>query len=232
VYQITYQLKILTTAFMSVVLLNMTLNRYQIVSLGLLTTGVAMVQLANTSDGPDTTSSTKQAADGPGSQSAFLGLSCVLLACLTSGFSGVYMEKVLKKGRPVPLFVRNIQLSFLGLVLGLFAVIVSDGRQVAAFGFFQGYNMVVLWVIILQAGGGLMIAVVMKYADNILKGFATSISIVLSTWISTILFDFRLSPLFVLGAAVVMSAVFLYGYQPKKNGAYLPLSIRDAGRNV
>lgn len=36
----------------------------------------------------------------------------------------------------------------------------------------------------LQALGGLVIAAVIKYADNILKGFATSLSIILSTLIS------------------------------------------------
>lgn len=37
---------------------------------------------------------------------------------------------------------------------------------------------------LLQALGGLVIAAVIKYADNILKGFATSLSIILSTLIS------------------------------------------------
>ncbi len=231
VYQITYQLKIITTAIMSVVLLNKTLNRYQMVSLLLLTIGVAMVQLANSSSssGGEKSGQTQDQSV----QSPFLGLVCVLLACLTSGFSGVYMEKVLKKGRPVPLYVRNIQLSLMGVVLGLFAVFVSDWQKVLENGFFQGYNSIVFYVVMLQAGGGLMIAVVMKYADNILKGFATSISIVLSTWISTILFNFHLTLFFMCGATIVMSAVFLYGYQPKKQkGGYLPLSAQDAGRSV
>lgn len=35
-----------------------------------------------------------------------------------------------------------------------------------------------------QAVGGLIVAAVMKYADNILKGFATSLSIVLSSFVS------------------------------------------------
>lgn len=40
--------------------------------------------------------------------------------------------------------------------------------------------------------GGLVIAVVIKYADNILKGFATSASIMVSTLISYFLLnDFK-----------------------------------------
>lgn len=39
-------------------------------------------------------------------------------------------------------------------------------------------------MLLLQALGGLVIAAVIKYADNILKGFATSLSIILSTLIS------------------------------------------------
>ena len=35
-----------------------------------------------------------------------------------------------------------------------------------------------------QALGGLVIAAVIKYADNILKGFATSLSIILSSIVS------------------------------------------------
>jgi UDP-sugar transporter A1/2/3 len=37
-----------------------------------------------------------------------------------------------------------------------------------------------VYVTILQAIGGLVVAVVVKYADNILKGFAASFSIVTS----------------------------------------------------
>jgi UDP-sugar transporter A1/2/3 len=36
----------------------------------------------------------------------------------------------------------------------------------------------------MQAAGGITVAVVMKYADNILKGFATSLSIILSSFVS------------------------------------------------
>lgn len=43
-----------------------------------------------------------------------------------------------------------------------------------------------------QALGGLVVAVVIKYADNILKGFATSLSIIISALISyLVLNDFN-----------------------------------------
>jgi len=54
--------------------------------------------------------------------------------------------------------------------------------------FFSGYNTYVWGVITLQAAGGLIVAVVVKYADNVMKGFATSISIIISAVISYILF--------------------------------------------
>jgi len=207
VYQVTYQLKIITTALMSRLLLGKSLNQNQTASLGLLTVGVALVQLANTSS----------SGQGPSTgQRPMLGLGCVLIACMTSGFAGVYTEKVIKHGRQVSLFTRNIQLALFGILLGLAGVLVSDLEQVSRNGFFHGYNAMVWFVILTQAGGGLMIAVVMKYADNILKGFATSISIVLSSYLSTMLFDFSLSFLFVVGASIVIGAVFLYGTPPRQ----------------
>ena len=54
-----------------------------------------------------------------------------------------------------------------------------------------------------------------KYADNILKGFATSISILLSVLISwAYLGDVLLTGTFAAGALLVVGATFLYGYSP------------------
>lgn len=50
------------------------------------------------------------------------------------------------------------------------AVWQQDGPKVAEGGFFQGYSTLVWTVITVNAAGGLLIAVVVKYADNILKG--------------------------------------------------------------
>jgi UDP-sugar transporter A1/2/3 len=58
------------------------------------------------------------------------------------------------------------------------------------------------------------VALVVKYADNLLKGFALSLAIVFSALISTILFNFQLTWEFVLGTFLVSISIFMYGCQP------------------
>ena len=79
-----------------------------------------------------------------------------------------------------------------------------------------GFNSLAWTVVVNQAFGGLLVAVVMKYADNIIKGFATSIAIVLSTVLSIFLFGFELKPLFIVGSALVISAVYIYSLPPSQ----------------
>ena len=58
-------------------------------------------------------------------------------------------------------------------------------------------------------------AVVVKYADNVLKGFATSLSILISCAVSAIWFnDISLNLAFILGAIIVLAAVYVYGVAP------------------
>lgn len=56
-----------------------------------------------------------------------------------------------------------------------------------------------------------MVAVVIKYTDNILKGFATSAAIVVTCVLSVFLFDTVLSPKFTAGAALVVASIYIYG---------------------
>ncbi|XP_038069750.1 UDP-N-acetylglucosamine transporter-like [Patiria miniata] len=208
-YQVTYQLKILTTAMFSVLMLSKKLNSNKWVSLVLLMAGVALVQMP-------TESKDQEKIESAPSKNQFVGLVAVLSACFSSGFAGVYFEKILK-GTKQSIWLRNIQLAFFGVLFGLGGVIMNDGQQVMSAGFFQGYNNLTWIVVLNQAFGGLIIAAVIKYADNILKGFATSLSIILSMIVSYYLLnDFIPSSYFFLGAALVISATFLYGYEPSK----------------
>lgn len=126
-----------------------------------------------------------------------------------SGLAGVYFEKILK-GSDVSVWIRNIQLGVFGIFFGIITMIISDGPEVKAKGYLYGYTSMVWTATIVHSVGGLIVALVVKHADNILKGFATSSAIVLSCIVSMLLFDFQLTILFTLGAALVIFSIFLY----------------------
>ncbi|XP_074599546.1 UDP-N-acetylglucosamine transporter-like [Brevipalpus obovatus] len=209
--QITYQLKILTTAIFSVVMLRKRLFPHQWLALVLLFAGVALVQAQQVSG---KTSSNNNV------QKPFIGFMAILIACFLSGFAGVYFEKILKGTAEVSLWIRNVQMSSLSIVFGVLAILFTDLSVIEEKGFFFGYTLLTWTVIILQAGGGLICAVVVKYADNILKGFATSLAIVLSCVVSAYYLDFHPTGQFMSGAFLVIFSVFLYAKQfsPKSSG--------------
>ncbi|KAF7246976.1 CMP-sialic acid transporter [Varanus komodoensis] len=111
---------------------------------------------------------------------------------LSHFLSGVYFEKVLKSS-DTSLWVRNIQMYLSGIVVTLVGVYMSDGAQVMENGFFYGYTQYVWFVIFLSSVGGLYTSVVVKYTDNIMKGFSAAAAIVLSTIASVILFGLQIS---------------------------------------
>lgn len=200
VFQVTYQLKILTTALLSVIMLKKQLSKVQWVALVILFVGVSAVQLQ-----PENISTSKSAVE----QKPVVGLIAVITACVMSGFAGVYFEKILK-GTEQSVWLRNVQLGGIGAVVGYITMEISDGQAVREKGFFFGYDKWVWFVILLQSCGGLIVAIVVKYADNILKGFATSAAIIISCIGSIFIFNFSLSKEFCVGATLVITATYLY----------------------
>ncbi len=92
-------------------------------------------------------------------------------------------------------------------------------------GFFFGYNSIVWINIIVQAAGGLLVALVIKYADNILKGFATSIAIIVSCIASAYLFKTVINLVFAVGTLLVVVSVVLYSYTPPKKVETIPIEV-------
>lgn len=215
--QVTYQLKILTTALFTTTMLGRPLRRLQWAALLVLLVGVALVQLAQSEPG-------KPPPAGSPPQSQLIGFSCALGACVLSGFAGVYFEKILK-GSDVTVWVRNIQMSALSLPLALGTAMISDGAAIADKGLLFGFDSAVWCVVLLNAMGGLLVAMVVKYADNILKGFATSLAIIISCVVSIYLFHFQLTAMFVCGTTMVLSAVFMYSYQPPQTPSLMSMKV-------
>ncbi|XP_050432809.1 UDP-N-acetylglucosamine transporter [Adelges cooleyi] len=203
-YQVTYQLKILTTAVFSVIILNRKLMRHQWIALLVLISGVILVQLNDTNE--------KKTLN---EQNRLLGITAALIACCLSGFAGVFFEKILK-GADISVWMRNIQLSVVSIPLGFIVCFINDWSHINTKGFFFDYDWYIVYLIFLQAAGGLIVAMVVKYADNILKGFATSLAIILTTVFSVYFFETSINILFACGALLVMLSIFLYSYTIEK----------------
>merc|ERR1711920_1001808 len=88
-------------------------------------------------------------------------------------------------------------------------------------GFFQGYNYRVVAVIAMTAFGGLLCAVMLKYAGATHGCFSTAMSIVLTSWMSRVfLSDFSSDALFLWGTTLEVSASLLFALG-------LPSGLRD-----
>ena len=103
VYQVLIQMKIITTALMSEVLLDRKHNKQQWGSLIALFAGLALVQLSLTSG-----SAAAAAAAATGTLS--LGIAAVVVSCLTSAGAGVYYEKTVKGTPDIGLWAFNVRI--------------------------------------------------------------------------------------------------------------------------
>ncbi|GAA5947478.1 hypothetical protein JCM3775_001148 [Rhodotorula graminis] len=120
------------------------------------------------------------------------------------------------------LWARNLQLSVPSLCFSLVGVALCapvsrawakgglGAAATAAQGLWAPFDALVWGVVLNQALGGLLVAMVVRFADSVAKGFATSIAIVLSTLASAALFSLVPGPQFLLGAGLVIASTVLY----------------------
>jgi UDP-sugar transporter A1/2/3 len=197
-YSVGYQSKILTTALFSMFMLGKRFTPAQWLSLVILTVGVALAQL----------STNKDTSDRHNTASGFIA---VLMAAVMSGFAGVFFESVLKSAG-TSVWVRNIQMGVSSILGGCIMMYLSGELPgILQNGFFYGYSPLVWSVIVLQAIGGLVVAVVVKVADNIMKGFAASVSVVTSCILAYVVFnDFHPTWIFFIGAVLVAVSTYMY----------------------
>ncbi|BGO89733.1 hypothetical protein NBRC10512_004388 [Rhodotorula toruloides] len=226
-FQVTYNLKILTTALFSVFLLRRRLSARKWLALLFLAAGVGVVQLQSSTASGST-------SHGSHEMDKYKGLAAVFCACMTSGLAGVYFEMVLK-GSKADLWIRNVQLSFFSLLPAATAVFAPGFRLFGGgsttpnptagqpvFANFGGWA----WaVVLIQVFGGLVTALVIRYSDNIMKGFATSLAIVLSFCAGIVLFDFQVTLSFLVGTCMVVASTYMYNSPdaPRRSGTDSPL---------
>jgi len=102
-------------------------------------------------------------------------------------------------------------------MMSLFVAIGRDGEAIVRDGMFQGYNERVCAVIFMTAFGGLLCAVMLKYASATHGCFSTALSIILTSLLSqSVLGDFSPDQMFVVGTSVAISASLLFALGPPR----------------
>lgn len=123
---------------------------------------------------------------------AALGLTSAIVGCIFSALGSIHFEKILKDSlTPRSLWVRNVQLAFYSLFPSLFiGVMFVDGEEIAHHGFFVGYNWLIWLIIASQIFGGILVSLCIKFAGNLAKSFAMSLSLIVGLVASIVFFDF------------------------------------------
>ena len=129
------------------------------------------------------------------------GILAVVANGVLSSVSNVANEFLLKYcDERSPLFLKNAQLYAFGVL------ITACGWRPR----FHGWDALAVTIVVVNALTGILISLVLRYADNVVKGFSVSAAMLLTTCVSSTLFDFALTPPFLIGALAVSCAFWLY----------------------
>ena len=138
-----------------------------------------------------------------------------------SGGGGSGVVKVAPKPAPTSLWVRNVELCAWTVPLNLALALESGHRTEGGMSGLlhhplRGFEPSTWAVIVVNGFGGLLVAIVIKYADNIWKGFATAGAIVATGAVAPLL-DLGPSPnaLLIAGTTLVIISLFMYALPPR-----------------
>jgi len=213
VFQSAYQSKIIVTALVSVTLLGRSYSPMQWASLALLSAGVTIVVLGDYDD------RVGESPEGSTPWTQHIGIIAVLSASLCSALAGVLFEKYVKrdeaadldgKNQNPSLWMRNIQLavfsSLCAFTKELFEASSSEKKT-----FLSGFTEWVWFLIFLRASTGLLVAVIIRRMDNVVKAFASGVSIIIGVFGSSLVFDTHLTQRMWLGVFMVVTAGYAFG---------------------
>ncbi|KAK9176342.1 hypothetical protein WN944_028358 [Citrus x changshan-huyou] len=136
-------------------------------------------------------------------QTPLQGWIMAIVMALLSGFAGVYTEAIMKKRPSRNINVQNFWLYVFGMAFNAVAIVIQDFDAVMNKGFFHGYSFITVLMILNHALSGIAVSMVMKYADNIVKVYSTSVAMLLTAVVSVFLFGFHLSLAFFLGSIIL-----------------------------
>ncbi|XP_005090456.1 probable UDP-sugar transporter protein SLC35A4 [Aplysia californica] len=146
------------------------------------------------------------------------GMLLLCCYCFISGFSGVYTEYILKQNFELSVYYQNALLYMFGVVFNSAVWIIQALRQTTVtkdtqeLYIFNGYSVFTWALIITQAATGLIMSLIMKHLNNLVRLFIVSSSPLVTTMLAHVFFSLHVPFEFVLSGISVAAAIFLYSY--------------------
>ncbi|CAD7927479.1 unnamed protein product [Amoebophrya sp. A25] len=237
IFQVTYQSKILTAALMARLLLKQILTRRKWIALVLLMTGITIVQVDGHAFIQSLSEKDRSSVDyGLGLAAAFAAVMCsglggvyfemvlkgsqvnlwvrnVHLALVSVGV-GMVSDAVHDMISPRRASAATSIQRAPRLTLDLSGMSLVDKGISEAADFFArlaSADALVWYVILLHCYGGLLVSLLIKYTDTIVKAFAAAVAILVASLASLVLFpDFQLSSSFMVGFSLVAYSIYMY----------------------
>jgi len=201
-FTIFAQLKILTTATCSSIMLRRSYSMTKWRALLSLMMGVLLFSepIWNNDD----------ASANPQGGNIALGTAAVLIEVTLSGFASIYFEKVIKTDpEQLGIWERNYQLAF-GSIPIYIMFLLWDGGGEAGYG--GGWSIVAVVLALLGAAGGMLVALSIKHGDSILKTLATTGAIVLSATLDHFLLGGPLTSIMCIAGVQVIISICNYTF--------------------
>jgi UDP-sugar transporter A1/2/3 len=199
-FQLVGNLKIPLSAFLLHIFLGKKFSTQQNIALVLLVIGAGLSQLNGQSleSGQFLTTS------------AVGAIFMAIMVGISSG-AGVFNEVLLKQGSLGSMHWQNIQLYVFGCVFSYLKMELDlNNRPTSMSAMFAGYNIYTWLSIVNMAFLGIVTSAVLKYADNVLRAFASASSVLLATLMSWQLLGTDISYIFLAGAVVMSLSIMIY----------------------
>jgi len=213
-YQILGNLKIVTTGALFYIALKRHLSRIQWLALLLLMAGATVSQISG--------------CEGAVLAAPVKGYMLGILSAFLSATAGVYTEFLMKKNNDA-LYWQNVQLYGFGTLFNAFRLTFDDISASYEKGFWMtsglhGWNWVTWSIAVNFAFSGLFVSWIMKYADTIVKVYATSSAMLLTALLSVWFFDLQPTLQLFLGILIACVSINLY-FMPSDSPAQGSLPI-------
>ena len=213
VFAVLQQMKILSAAIASVLMLKKSLSWTKWRALLLLCCGGLLMEYH--------TFEMNDIGHLQNSNDPVKGTAAILTIVGLSGFAGVMTQILLKnksmtkstsneKSLQLSIWDRNIQFAFWSVLFGLCSLFMDRSWMYDGNGLFHDWSLLTIALVFIWTLGGLLVALTIKYTNVIIKGFASAISLILICINGWLLLSDYLDIIFIVGALVTIIATFNY----------------------